>query len=150
MAEDRRNDRHVDAFLQERGLWPASEMSLDRFDRWLDLLPDGIVVGAPNRGAIGGREQSSSRWRSAATSSAEKSCAASGSSSTPSRPRASHGGRSKRGFRQRIWVVDGGVHEPLVIITGTPVDNPGFQPTADILLATLLIGEPLPHPIDKD
>ena len=48
-----------------------------------------------------------------------------------------------------MWWVDGGDHEPLVIIASTHSSDSGvsFQGDADQLLATLAIGEPGPHPV---
>ncbi len=50
------------------------------------------------------------------------------------------------GFHQRIWVVDGGDHPPLVVIASTRSDGRSFQTEADGTLDRLVIGEPQPHP----
>ncbi len=51
------------------------------------------------------------------------------------------------GFHQRIWVVDGGPHPPLVIVTATPADDRSFHAEVDAFLDRITIGDPQPHPI---
>jgi hypothetical protein len=50
------------------------------------------------------------------------------------------------GIHDRVWWVDGGDEPPFVIIASALPADINFQDRADELLATLEIGEPLPHP----
>ncbi len=129
-------------------LWPADEVSLDRFEDWLALLPDGLVVGAPSRVEIGGRDAAFFEVEVAD----EFECGREGFCAgflinTIGSDRIT-GWTFERGAHQRVWVVDGGDHQPLVIIAATPVDNRSFQATADDVLDTLRIGDSEPHPVD--
>jgi basic membrane lipoprotein Med (substrate-binding protein (PBP1-ABC) superfamily)/DNA-binding SARP family transcriptional activator len=129
-------------------LWPADEMTLDRFDEWLGLLPEGIVVGTPSRADIGGREAVAFEVEIADDFECGREGFCAGFLINTIAPDGITGWTFERGLRQRVWVVDGGGHQPLVIIASTSDDDTDFQATADDLLATLIIGDPQPHPVD--
>ena len=129
-------------------LWRSDEVTLDRFEDWLALLPDGLVVGAPSRVEVGGRDAVFFEVEVAD----EFECGREGFCAgflinTITSDRVT-GWTFERGTHQRVWVVDGGDHQPLAIIAATPVDDRSFQATADDVLATLRIGDSEPHPVD--
>ena len=129
-------------------VWPADEMTLDRFDEWLGLLPDGIVFGTPSRADIGGRDAVSFGVEVADDVECGREGFCIGFLINTMGADGITGWTFERGVHQRVWVIDGSGYPPLVIIAETLSDGLDFQATADALLETLVIGDPQPHPVD--
>jgi hypothetical protein len=138
------------ASIGAQDFWPAGEMSLDRFDQWLNLLPEGILAVPSSRVEIGGREAVYFEVEIAGDFECGREGVCVGFLVNTIGPEGLTGWSFNRGLRYRIWVVNGGDHQPLVILAGTAFNDTGFQPTADDFLATLIIGDPRPHPVDPD
>jgi hypothetical protein len=123
--------------------------SLDDIDGWLDEVVDGIVTSEPEATQFGGRD--AVYFEVEITN--EDVCGTSGYCAGFIINTIDDDGISgwsfEPGFHQRVWWVDGGDHEPLVIIASTPSDDSGlsFQSDADQLLGTIQIGDPQPHPV---
>ncbi len=121
--------------------WP-----LDDIDGWLSNLIDDIVTTGPERTEIGGR--------SAVYFEAEPANSVCGGLphcagfviNTFLGPSAVSAWSFEPGSVDRVWWVDGGDEAPFVIIASALADDLEFQNRTDELLASLEIGEPLPHP----
>lgn len=136
------------ASIGAQEFWPATGMSLERFEEWLDLLPDGMVVGEPERADIGGRPSVTFDVEMADDFECGHDGFCVGLLINTVAADGVTGWTFEPGNRERIWVVAGGEHEPLVIVVGTTPDAPDMRPAADEVLATVVIGEPEPHPVD--
>jgi hypothetical protein len=49
---------------------------------------------------------------------------------------------------ERVWVVDGGDHQPLVLVAGGSPNAPDQRSAAEAVVASMVIGDPGPHPVD--
>lgn len=121
--------------------WP-----LDDIEGWLDALIDGIVSGGPETTRFGGQP---ALYFEADVE--EKVCGpfshcAGFVINTFLGPSQVSAWAFEPGAQDRVWWVDGGEHEPFVVIVrGQPGDT-DFREWADVLLDSLRIGEHLPHP----
>ncbi|MFT7475800.1 MAG: basic membrane lipoprotein Med (substrate-binding protein (PBP1-ABC) superfamily) [Verrucomicrobiales bacterium] len=136
--------------FEEQVPWRSSEMEgLDGFEEWLAVLDDGIVSGTPHRAELAGREAVyfEAEITDASTCGPEAYCVGFLVNTTTTGGGIS-GWAFQPGFHQRVWVVDGGEHPPLVVIASTPTDDRSFQSEADDFLSRITIGDPGPHPLD--
>lgn len=133
---DRVNDS-PDGFRSQEG-WPLSDI-----DGWLDEVIPGLVDGEPVDTTLGGREAVRFDVEPA--------------DDFPCGPAACAGFITidleentffEPGQRRTIWWVDGGAHEPLVVMVGRDAGDTEWLATAETLLDTVELGEPGPHPID--
>ncbi len=134
------------ASLDRQVWWP-----LDDIEGWLDKLVDGIVAAGPEQTEIGGRP--AVYFEVEITN--EDVCGTFGYCAgfiinTFYDVGGISGQSFERGFRHRVWWVDGGDEPPLVIIASTRSGDRSFEARADELLGSLVIGEPGPHPLAGD
>jgi hypothetical protein len=122
--------------------WP-----LDDIDGWLDNLVDGIVTEGSESTRIGGRDAVYFEVEITDDRVCGSSDYCAGFVINTFDDNSISGWAFEPGFHQRVWWVDGGDHEPLLIIAGTQSTDLSFQETADQLLSTLTIGDPQPHPV---
>lgn len=132
---DRLNDS-PEGFRTQRG-WPLSDI-----DGWLHRVMPGLVDGDPVDTTLGGRDAVRFDVEPA--------------DDFPCGPQACAGFVTSKwvdsthfepGKRRTIWWVDGGGHEPLVVLVGRNADDAEWLTTAEDLLDTVELGEPGPHPI---
>jgi hypothetical protein len=121
--------------------------ALDDIEGWLDNVIDGIVVAGPEQTQIGGRDAVyfEAEIADKATCGPHDYCA--GFIINTMNETSISGWSFEYGFDQRVWWVDGGDHEPLVIIASVPSGIQNFVEDADRVLDSLVIGEPGPHPV---
>jgi basic membrane lipoprotein Med (substrate-binding protein (PBP1-ABC) superfamily)/DNA-binding SARP family transcriptional activator len=136
--------------FEEQVPWPSSEMDgLDGFEVWLAALQDGIISEGPRRTELAGIEAVyfEAEVVDVSTCGPEEWCVGFLVNTTTTGGGIS-GWAFQPGFHQRVWVVDGGEHPPLVVIASTPSDDRSFQAEADDFLSRITIGEPGPHPLE--
>jgi hypothetical protein len=126
--------------------WP-----LDDIEGWLDSLVDGIVAAGPEHTEIGGRP--AVYFEVEITD--DDVCGTFGYCAgfiinTFYDVGGISGLSFERGFRHRVWWVDGGDQPPVVIIASTPSGDRSFEARADELLGSLVIGKPGPHPLGEE
>ncbi len=122
----------------------------ENIEEWLDTLVDGIVTGGPETVVIGGRE---AVYFEAQITNTEVCgtflwCAGFIANTVDEQGNIS-GWSFDPGTRQRVWWIDQGDEQPLVIIAATRSGDTGFETRADELLDSLIIGDPQPHPVSR-
>lgn len=121
--------------------WP-----LDDIDGWLRNLIEDIVTAGPEQTEIGGRSAVYFEAEPADSICGGLQHCAGFVINTFLGPSAVSAWSFEPGSVDRVWWVDGGDEAPFVIITSALADDLDFQDRTDELLASLEIGEPLPHP----
>lgn len=120
---------------------------LDDIEGWLDNVIDGIVVAGPEQTTIGGRDAVYFEVDIANTATCGPHDYCAGFVINTMDGNGISGWSFEYSFHQRVWWVDGGDHEPLVIIASVPSGLQAFVDDADQLLDSLEIGDPGPHPV---
>lgn len=117
------------------------------FDGWIDQLIDGVIVDGPTETEIGGRPAISfvAEVLDRQTCGTSGFCVGFAASSVDEQGNIV-GVTFEWGSRYRVWWVDGGDEPPLVVVAATRSNDRAYEPTADDVLDTLVIGDPLPHP----
>ncbi len=133
------------AALETQTPWPLGDV-----EGWLDTVVDGVVTHGPERTEIGGR---SALYFEAEVADVDV-CGSSGFCvaflvNTVFENGGVSGATFELGLHRRVWWIDGGDDGPLVILAGTPRNDRSFQAKADELLATVVIGDPQPHPAPR-
>jgi basic membrane lipoprotein Med (substrate-binding protein (PBP1-ABC) superfamily) len=134
---------HPQAAFGTQVSWPLGDV-----EDWLDNMIDGVITAGPDRVEIGGRTAVYFEAEIADSDvCGDFSFCVSFAVNTIGRQGFASGWSFTPDIHQRVWWVDQGDEAPLVIIAATPSDDHTFQATADALLATLVIGDPAPHPV---
>lgn len=131
---DRLNDSAEDVRAQDG--WPLPDI-----DGWLERVPPGLVDGEPVDTTLGGRD--AIRFDVEPTNDFD--CGPDGCAGFVTNDWMDNI-VFEHWQRWTVWWVDGGDHDPLVVLVGRDPEDTEWLGTAEALLATVELGEPGPHP----
>lgn len=120
--------------------WP-----LDDIHGWLERVPAGLVDGDPVDTSLGGRDA----VRFVVDVATDFPCGPSFCAGFITSAWTDSIAFERSESRVVYWV-DGGDHEPLVVLVGRDAGGEAWLETAEALLDTVELGEPGPHPIGED